>query len=145
LFQELVCFNSLRLVSIKRCCKHLRSLNLWLICCSSRCFEPARECYFARFTSAQERWKEVGPAAPSGPAASTFGKQMQNQWHAGNHDAPEIAHEARHKFWVGRPHHLGPAAPTFSTRTEHLHAKSRWFESLTQLTMLSYGYPIYFA
>jgi hypothetical protein len=70
---------------------------------------------------------------------------MQNQRHAGNQGAPETAHEARHKFWVGRPHHLGPATPTFSSQTEHLHAKSRWFEFLTQLVMLSYGYHIYLA
>jgi hypothetical protein len=39
----------------------------------------------------------------------------------------------------------GPAAPTIPSQTEHLHAKSRWFESLTQLAMLYYGYPIYLA
>jgi hypothetical protein len=68
-----------------------------------------------------------------------------NQRRVGNWGALETTHEARHKIWVGRPHHLGPVAPTISSQTEHLHAKSHWFESLTQLVMLSYGYPIYLA
>jgi hypothetical protein len=87
------------------------------------------------------KWKEVGLAAPRGPAAPTFSTQMRNN--DGNWGAPETAHVARHKIWVGRPHHLGLAAPTNSSQTEHCDAKSRWFESLTQLVMLSYGYPIF--